>query len=179
MKVYKFTIKFEQDGIWSEREADIDGFLIRENDKDDIVKGYVKILYPTQYDSVRYIIGLLRGDGALAFMQMSNDSALSTICYVFPDTKKNEGYWSDFKKHGGFFPVWPGSACSQGHATLCMEEVTGECISKIGEEISKIFEEKSSNVTSGHKSLMQDVNSLEDFLSAGMYFQMKLHCGKW
>ncbi len=179
MRVFKIAIKFEQDEKWSERKADTEGYLIQKDDDDGIVEGYVRVLYPTSYNSVRYIKGLLCSGTSLTFMQMCNNSHVSPICYVFPNINEQEGYWSNFNERVGFFPVYPSFPCSKGHATVCMEEVTGESLAKIEEETSEIFEENSHKATWVNECLMADVKSLTDFLDEGIIFQMKLHCGKW
>lgn len=177
MKVFKISIKFEQNGMWSERKADVEGYLIKPNDEDEIVEGYVKMMYPTYSEPVRYIKGLYSND-SLIYMQMCNDSFLSPVCYCFPKGKE-KGFWSAFDYTFGFFPVYPGMACSQGHATVILEEITDASMEKIAQETSKIFTEKSSKATSMNRDIMADVKSLTDFLDDGIIFQMGLHCGKW
>lgn len=176
MKLFKISIKFEQNGKWSERQADTEGYLVKKNENDDIVEGYVKALYHTSYDSVRYIKGL-HFNNSLVFIQMCNVSSVSPICYSFPDVK-NEGFWSGFNENG-FFPMVPATKCSDGHATIQIEEVEDETKDKIVEETSKIFEKEASDPTWINQCLMEDFKSLKDFLNEQCVFQMKLHCGKW
>lgn len=177
MKVFETSIKFEQYGKWSEREADTKGYLIKRNDDDDIVEGYVEMQYPTNYDSVRFIKGLY-SKKSLVFMQMSNENRLSPICYCFPNVKE-EGYWSDFSTKLGFFPIWNGTPCSQGHATISIKEITDASVKDVEEKTTAIFAEKVKNATSMNRDLMADAKSLTDFLDSAMIFQMKIHCGKW
>lgn len=177
MKLFKISIKFEQNGKWSERQADTEGYLVKEDDNDDIVEGYVKALYPTSYDSVRYIKGLYL-DNSLVFIQMINNNTMSPICYSFPDVK-HEGFWSGFDEKVGFFPMVPATKCSDGHATIQIEEVKDETKDKIVEETSKIFEKEASKPTWINHCMMNDCKSLTDFLDEQCVFQMKLHCGKW
>lgn len=177
MKVFKISTKFEQYGKWSQRETDVEGYLIKPNDKDEIVEGYVKMMYPTHSEPVRYIKGLYSND-SLIYMQMCNDSYMSPVCYCFPNIKE-DGFWSAFEYRLGFFPVYPGMACSQGHATVILEEITDASIEKIAQETSKIFTEKSREATRMNRDIMADVKSLTDFLDDSIILQMKLHCGKW
>ena len=177
MRLFKFSCKFEQDGRWSDRKADTEGYFIKRNDDDDAVEGYVKMLYPTCSDSVRYIKGLYSGS-SLIFMQLSNDFILSPICYCFPDVKK-EGYWSDYVGRCGFFPVIPSYPCSRGHATVIIEEITDGTLTEIEMEVSATFEENSRKASWSNQWLLRDFRALADFLDSGIIFQMKLHCGKW
>lgn len=178
MKVFKISTKFEQNGEWSERKADVEGYLIQPNDEDDIVEGYVKMMYPTHSEQVRYIKGLYSND-SLIYMQLCNNSSMSPVCYCFPNINEKNGFWSAFNYRYSFFPVYPDMACSQGHATLIFEEITDSSIEKIAQETSKIFTEKSGEAISMNSDLMSDVKSLTDFLDDSIIFQMKLHCGKW
>ena len=177
MKVFKISTKFEQNSKWSDRKADVEGFLIKPNDDEEIVEGYVNMMYPTHSEPVRYIKGLL-SDDSLIYMQMCNDSFMSPVCYCFPKGKE-KGFWSAFDYRFGFFPVYPGMPCSHGHATVVLEEITDASKENIAQEVSKIFTEKSSNATSMNRDIMSDVKSLTDFLDDGIIFQMGLHCGKW
>lgn len=177
MKVFKISTKFEQNGKWSDRETDVEGYLIKPIDEDEIVEGYVKMMYPTHSEPIRYIKGLYSND-SLIYMQMCNDSSMSPVCYCFPNVKEN-GFYSSFDYRSGFFPVYPGMPCSQGHATVILEEITDASIEKIAQETSKILTEMSRKATSMNRDLMADVKSLTDFLDDGIIFQMKLHCGKW
>lgn len=178
MRLFKISTRFEQDGKWSDRKADAEGYLIKRDDEDDAVEGYVKMLYPTCYSPVRYIKGLYSKDGALVFLQMCNTYFLSPICYSFPDVNK-EGYWSEHNERLGFFPVYPSMPCSRGHATVKIEEVFGENLNELAKETSAIFEENLCNASGENERLVQDFRALTDFLDTGMVFQMKLHCGKW
>ncbi len=178
MKVFKIAIKFEQNGKWSEREVDTEGYLVKKSEEDDAVEGYIKAIYPTKYDSLRYIKGLYLKDTTLTFMQMGNDYSLSPICYVFPNIKE-QGYWSHFSEKVGFFPILPGYPCANGHATICIEEIRDASCSEIAKETLAIFEEKSLKPTWVNKCLMEDYKSLTDFTNDGIIFQMNLHCGKW
>lgn len=178
MKVFEISVKFEQNEEWSNRKADTKGYLVKREDEDDLVEGYVEVLYPSLTDTTRYIKGLYSKEGALVFVQMSNDSFLSPICYCFPDIKK-EGYWSAYDTQLGFFPVCTDMACSEGHAIICINEITGVDIDTIQQNTSAIFEENSNNAIWVNKCLMQDLNSLTDFLDEGTISQMMLHCGKW
>ncbi len=177
MQVFKISSKFEQDGNWSDRKADAEGYLVKRNDKDDVIEGYVEMMYPTNSDSIRYIKGLYSNE-SLVFMQMCNDSSLSPICYCFPEVNK-QGFWSDFNYRLGFFPFFPSYACSKGHAIVCLEEITDASNKEIEQKVSSIFAEKSCEATKMNRDLMSDVRSLMDFLDQNLIFQMKLHCGKW
>ena len=183
MRVFEIAVKFEQDGKWSKREVDTEGYLIQKYDEYNIIEGYVKVLYPTRYDSVRFIKGLLCESGSgvtsLVFMQMCNEFTMSPLCYVFPDVEKQTGYWSDFNMNFGFFPVQPHLACSQGHAKIWFKEVTGKNLVEIAKETSAIFEENARDAIFWNECLMKDVRSLTDFLDSGIILQMKLHCGRW
>ncbi len=176
MKLFKINIKFEQDGKWSDRTEDIKGYLIKESDEDDTVVGFIQVLYPTKNDPIRYVKGLYNPNTSLIFLQMTNESSLSPICYCFPELTQ-EGYWSGFNRNLGFFPAISGYCCSDGHATLCIEEVTAD--PKIVQKTSTIFAENSSNATWANQCLMNDYKSLTDFFEQDILSQIKLHCGKW
>lgn len=177
MKVFKISIKFEENGKWSDREVDTEGYLVKKNDDYDMVEGYVKALYPTSSDPIRYIKGLYT-NGSLVFMQLCNDSSLSPVCYCFPNINE-QGFWSDFNYRLGFFPVYPSYPCSKGHATVCIDKIADDNLSEIEQKTSAMFAEKSSKATSMNRDLMSDAQSLTDFLDNGIVFQMNLHCGKW
>ena len=177
MKVFKISTKFEQEGRWSDREADLEGYLIKQNDEDDIVEGYVNVLYPTCGEKVRYIKGLHLSDGSLIYMQLVKDD-IQPICYCFPKNEE-KGFWSGFSRRAGFFPIYPGFPCAQGHATMVLEEITDESKDNIAQQVSDKFSEMLSNTYQGNLQLMSDVKSLTDFLAEDWVFQMRLHCGKW
>ena len=178
MKVFKISVKFEQNGKWSNREADTEGYLVKSSDTDDTIIGYVKALYPTNYDSVRFIKGLYSKEGSLVFIQMSNNSVLSPICYCFSDVKK-EGFWSEYGRSFGFFPVYPGVACSAGRAKVSLGEITDANQNEKEQKTTAIFEANSSKAIWVNQCLMKDYRALTDFLDSGNIFQMQLHCGKW
>lgn len=176
MPLFRISIKFEQNGKWSNRDADLEGYLYKESESDDTVKGYVDVLYPTQSEPIRYIQGLYASDNSLIFIQMVNDEYLSPVCYCFPSTEQH-GYWSSYSTSLGFFPVSPGAPCSLGRAKLRIEEVTGH--PELEQETLATFEKHASEATFANRCLMEDCNNLVDFLEPGLFFQMKLHCGKW
>lgn len=177
MKVFKIAVKFEQDCKWSDREADTEGYLVQENEQDESVYGYVKTLYPSHFSSTRYILGIKTGK-SLAFIQMSNDSHLSPICYAFLDTSKN-GYWSDYCIQYGFFPVVTGKKCSNGHATISIQEITGEGLESIYKKTNGIFCTESKYAGLINSCIMSDYKSVKDFLDEFFFLHMKMHCGKW
>ena len=177
MKVFKISVKFEQDKQWSQREADVEGYLIQQNHEDEVVEGYVKILYPTATETVRYIKGLYFND-SLIYMQLCNNPSLSPVCYCFPNIKEN-GFWSAFDRKLGFFPCCQGVVCSLGHATIVFEEIADARMEEIAKETAKIFKEKTTGAISISQDLMSEVESLRDFLDENLIFQMNLHCGEW
>lgn len=175
MQLLKFSIKFEENGKWSEREADLEGYLVKKNELDDTVEGYVKALYSTNYP-IRYVKGLYCPDSSLVFMQLTNAESLSPICYCFPNISEN-GYWSPFNRNFGFFPIAPGEPCSLGHASIRLDEVTSS--PEIEQEASSIFAENAHKANWVNHCLMGDYKSIADFLGENWIFQMQLHCGKW
>jgi len=178
MKVFRVSIKFEQNGRWSDREADSEGYIVKPSDDDNQIEGYVKMLYPTNSDPVRYIKGLY-SNGSIVFMQLCNDSDLSPICYCFPYIEE-QGFWSDFHETFGFFPLGCSPfGCARGHATVSLEEITDETSKDIEQETLAIFEEKSRKANKMNCDLMEGVRSLTDFLDECYVFKMKIHCGKW
>ena len=121
MQVFKITGKFEQNGKWSSREADFIGYFVK-RDGDDVIEGYVEEQTGTPYDPVRYITGLYINANQLVFMKMSKDSFLKPLCYVFPNISE-QGFWSDFKTHGGFFydRFYMLHGFCNGHATVRLQ----------------------------------------------------------
>lgn len=189
MKVFKISIKFEQNERWSDRNADAEGYLIQSNGNDaEDVEGYVKVLYSTSSNPIRFIKGLYLSDNSLVFMQMSDEPSLSPICYCFP-TVQEEGYWSSFGVTG-FFPVIRGRACSKGHARVELLDITGgitnEELSKINQETAIIQKNsiafsKKGLVDSRYTNwmLVPDITFLKTFLKDESIFNMKFHRGKW
>lgn len=178
MELFKVKYNFEQDGKWSGREADLEGYLVKKSEDDDTVEGYATVLYPTFGIRTRYIKGLYKENGSLIFAQVCKDGSYAPICYYFP-TGEEYGYWSAYNNNrGSFFPVFPGWPCSMGRATLQMQEVTD---ASEAERASKaIFDNtlRSSPNWETH-CVMSEYRDLKDLMSEGMLFQMKLHCGKW
>lgn len=176
MQLFRISIKFEQDGKWSNRDADLEGYLVKKSDSDDTVEGYTTMLYPTNYNPVRYIKGLyVPNDNSLIFVQMSNE-CLDPICYCFPTTDQ-QGYWCPYSTSVGFFPVTPGTPCSLGHATIRIEEVVGR--PELVQETLATFKRNAEDASFTNQCLMQDCQNLYDFLEPCLLFQIKLHCGKW
>lgn len=103
--------KFEQNGCWSDLNADFSGFVVR--NKNNIIKGYTLEKCPTPYDKMRFLCGVYEED-RLAFAKLITERALKPLCYVFPDVHK-QGYWNGFvPMEGEFFP----QHTFQGHATI-------------------------------------------------------------
>lgn len=176
MQLFRISIKFEQDGKWSNRDADLEGYLVKKSEAYDTVEGYVNVLYPTYSEPVRYIKGLYASDDSLIFVQMVNDDHLTPICYCFPATDQ-QGYWSSYNTAVGFFPVSPGTPCSLGRATLRIEEVTEQ--SELMKKTLATFGRKSLEANFINQCMLEDYRNLADVLEPGVVFQMKLHCGKW
>lgn len=170
-QLFKISVKFEEDGKWSEREADNEGFLLQD---DGDVTGYVKAKYST-ISPVRYIKGLyLSEKKSLVFLQLMN-RPFAPICYCFPNVEK-DGFWSGYNSKLGFFPFYPGLACSQGHAKINMIEIQN---SEFAEETKAIYDANVSDARLGNQYLMREAPQLTDFLKENIVLQMKLHCGKW
>lgn len=177
MKLFKIAVKFEQDCKWSDREADTEGYLVQEDDEEGSVYGYVNTLYPTQFNSTKFICGIKSGK-SLSFIQMNKEPCLSPICYAFLDTSK-EGFWSNYSFSLGFFPVEPGEKCSNGHARITIQEVTGEGLEDAFKKTNEIFERLSQKPSFINSCMMVDYLSVKDFLDESTFLQMELHCGKW
>lgn len=176
MKLFKISTKIEKNNKWIEQNADVEGYLLQPNDDDELVEGYVKMVSPTTSDPIRYIRGLL-SSSSLIYMQLCNDFYILPVFYCFPKGKE-KGYWSPFDYIFGVFPIRPGIPCSQGHATLILEEITDASKEKIAEETHKIFVDKS-NEPNLNDELLSEVRSLSYFLDDKIISQMELHCGKW
>lgn len=175
MKIFQISVKFEQNGRWSEQESDCLGYLVQKRVDSQIVEGYVEVKYPTASDKIRFIKGLYVGD-SLVFIQLSTDSWMAPICYCFPDVRE-QGFWSSYDTMFGFFSGCPGSPYADGHAKVTVTEVTGENRNELGKKATEVFKQKASN--SRFYSLLEDVHSLKNFLDPEALFQMQLHCGKW
>lgn len=120
MELFQIDGKFEQNGHWSNLDADFSGFLVRE--PGNIVRGYTLEKFPTPYDRMRFICGIYE-DNRLVFVKMVNERALSPLCYVFPNVEQ-QGYWdSFFPLEGGFFPLHK----YQGHATVQIVPTVDNC----------------------------------------------------
>lgn len=177
MKLFKIAVKFEQDCKWSDREADTEGYLVQEDDEEGSVYGYVNTLYPTQFNSTKFICGIKSGK-SLSFIQMNKEPRLSPICYAFLDTSK-EGFWSDYSAKYGFFPVVSGNKCSNGHAKITIQEVTGEGLEDAFQKTKEVFGKASQRPSFINSCMMVDYLSVKDFLDESTFLQMELHCGKW
>ncbi len=176
MQVFKISVKFEENGEWSNRESDSEGYLVKKYDN-DIVLGYVNPTYRTKCNE-RFISGLYINEKKLVFLQMVNVSSLSPICYCFPDVKL-EGYWSGYDVPLGFFPVYPGHACSQGHAKINISEIQGDEAEKIAEETEKVYKKNVEETSLGNRYIISKTADLIDFLEKDMVLQMQLHCERW
>ncbi len=176
MQLFKVSIKFEQKGKWSERETDLEGYLVKSSETEDTVQGYVSLAYPNLYGHLRYVKGLYTPYGSLIFMQMSNAFSITPVCYCFPNPGE-QGYWCEYTNEFGFFPILSGHACSLGHATLQMEELTAQ--EEILQETLAFFKTNASDATSVNCDLMKDTPYLTDFLKPDIVSQIELHCGKW
>lgn len=177
MKLFKIAVKFEQDCKWSDREADTEGYLVQEDDEDESVYGYVKALYPSQFSSTKFICGIKTGK-SLSFIQMNKEPRLSPICYAFLDTSE-DGFWSDYSAKYGFFPVVSGNKCSNGHAKITIQEVTGEGLEDAFQKTKEVFGKASQRPSFINSCMMVDYLSVKDFLDESTFLQMELHCGKW
>ena len=51
MQVFKISGKFEQNGAWSNRDADFVGYFIKRQG-DDVIEGYMEEQFPTPFDPI-------------------------------------------------------------------------------------------------------------------------------
>lgn len=159
MQVFKISGKFEQNGAWSNRDADFVGYFIKRQG-DDVIEGYMEEQFPTPFDPIRYIKGLYINGCQLAFLKMCNDRGLQPLVYDFPNLNE-QGFWSGFSYHGGFFA----NGSYEGHATVQLQEITDEDEKmELAREISAVFKEKTARANQMNRDLMGDVKSLVDFL---------------
>lgn len=177
MGVFRLTIKVEEDTKWSKRDYDLEGYFIKKRDDNHSIEGYVKYLSQPGSSLVWFIKGFYE-KSSIVFLQMCNSYAVSPLCYCFPNIKEN-GFWSDFNYMLGFFPVYVSRPCAKGHCKISIEEITGDEKEKIASETTSIFSSQAVNSISLNQDLMEDCNSIMDFLSPKALFQMHMHCGKW
>lgn len=98
MRVFRASVKFEENGQWSSREADTIGFFVKREEDSDVIEGYFEMQYNTAFNPIRYIKGLFIEEHKLVWAQMCNDF-LYPVCYVFHDIAER-GFWSGFDKNG-------------------------------------------------------------------------------
>lgn len=166
MQLFKISVKFEQNGQWSHRDADTIGYLVKRTEESDVIEGYVEVQYPTSSDVIRYIKGLYKVETKqLVFLQMVNDPSLHPLMYTFADIQK-EGFWDGYDFDTGYF--YKGKYV--GHARIEVTEITDEEEKKqLAEETISIFERKASDATSMNGQFMQQVSIFTDFLEAPYY----------
>lgn len=177
MKVFEIYVKFEEKSKWSDREFDAKGYFVQKNEEDDLVQGYLTLMYPIEHEKVRYITGSYSNE-SFVFLQLCNITFSSPICYCFPSVNK-EGYWSYFNWHNGFFSTFNTfMGCSNGHAKVVINEITNKDAEKIAEKALKIFEENSIDATKINVELLKKVKFLKVFLNPSYILNMEMNCGK-
>ena len=93
MRVYEFSVKFEQYGRFSDAEQDFKGFFICENGT-SVFTGVSREQYSTPYDKLRFVKGIYRRErGQLFFVKVLNLEVLNPLCYVFQNVEK-AGFWA-------------------------------------------------------------------------------------
>lgn len=161
-RVFRASVKFEENGQWSSREADTIGFFVKREEDSNVIEGYFEMQYNTAFNPIRYIKGLFIEERKLVWMQMCNDF-LYPVCYVFHDITER-GFWSGFNKNGGFFP----QGNFNGHAMITLKEITDETEKKgMEKEIMYIFEknrDKDGPMRLPNSGLLQETQVLMDFL---------------
>lgn len=162
MRVFLVSVKFEENGQWSSRDADTIGFFVKREEDSDVIEGYLEMQYNTAFNPIRYIKGLFIEERKLVWMQMCNDF-LYPVCYVFHDIVER-GFWSGFDKNGGFFP----QGNFNGHATITLKEITDEAEKEnMKQEIMRIFVAncyKEGPMRLPNSGLLQETQVLMDFL---------------
>lgn len=163
MRVFKASVKFEENGKWSSREADTIGFFVKREENSDVIEGYFKMQYDTAFSTIRYIKGLFIEERKLVWMQMCNDTFLYPVCYVFHDIAER-GFWSGFDLEEGFFP----QGSFNGHATVILEEITNEADKEDMEQRTMMmfedYRDEDGPMRWPNSTLSQDVEQLKDFL---------------
>lgn len=180
MKVFKVHIELER------KMFKLEGYLVKENDIDnvvDVVDGYMKVVFLNSKDEIlnylsgglcsgklSYIRGLCSGK-SLVLVEEFNDSNMLPNCYCFIDVNKPGFYATETP--GGFFPVCMPMKCSDGHATIRLEEITvnKEIVAQRVFKIVKEYEKSS--------IYFRDPYILDNFLEPEYAFHMESHCGKW
>lgn len=167
-RVFKISGKFQQYGIWSDREADFIGWFVKK-DGTDVIEGYLEEQYYTPYDKVRYIKGLYdESKKQLAFIKLCNSLRLQPLAYAFPDLDE-QGFWGGYDFFDGFFP----SGKYEGQATVQLEEIHDENQrQKLAQKVMATFEEKSGEAHKLNYALLELAEQLlVEFLNENFKWQ--------
>lgn len=154
MELFQIDGKFEQNRRWTDLDADFSGFVVR--DHNNIIRGYTLEKVPTSYDKMRFIHGIYE-DNRLVFVKLVNESALSPLCYVFPDINK-KGYWDGFSAMcGGFFSF----NTYQGHATIKITPTQDSA--DIVQQTTQRFDEFRAHTFGLNRGIMDTIRTFRDF----------------
>ena len=169
MDLFKISGKFELNGKWSHKDFDFTGYFFKE--KSNVIKGYVKEANHTPGVKMRYINGIfIEDENQLVFVKMCNHSYVSPQAYVFIDISRGSGYWDSYSRFGGFFVA----NNYQGEAQIKIEKVIDdENYNNLNRTID-IFSEMASNPSPINKELMDEIDSLKDFVVESGHFSMNV-----
>ncbi len=177
MQLFTIEIKREPNESLNLKKEELVGYLVKKNDEDDTVEGFMRILYQNGMKPLyRYVKGIYVNSTSLVLLEMANVPKFYPICYCFPNITE-EGYWSSLNRGLGFFPVIQNHPCSNGRATLCLKQVEAKPI--LVQQTSEFFIKNSSDAIWINKCVMDNYKSLTDFLGEPILSQIKLHCGEW
>lgn len=154
-KIYKISGKFQKEGKWSELPEDFRGVFAVDEDT-QVLKGYMEEKYKSQYDSIRFVCGIMDGM-RLGYFKLSNDWRLAPLVYVFKDYHEN-GMW------GGVRPL-TGDVLIQGEAKVTLKEVT-KGVQKQEKEIKEMYSLMRGGFMSFNKSVEEFFPDLRHWLES-------------
>jgi hypothetical protein len=155
-KLFKLSVRFEQNGHWSDLKEDFIAYLLLDTETHMFI-GYTEEKYKSFYDLERYVAGLLleaESVTKLVFFKLVNNQNLKPIMYTFLDISQ-EGTWSAYRMQNGFdYP--------DGKTTITLEELemTMELKTKVSVTYAKVLESE----IPWNIQLLQQVGNLIDFL---------------
>ncbi len=163
MHLFKILGRYEQNGKWSNREADFTGYFVKRKNTSVIIEGYIEKKVPIINEKVKYIKGIYMQDSKmLVFVEMSNNALIMPVVYVFKNIKK-QGYWDVWSPYRGVFKRGE----NMGHAKIKIEEVVAW--PHITKKVINIYEENVCDATFLNRKFMEQTYELIDLFEYPFY----------
>lgn len=163
MHLFKISGKYEQNGKWSDREADFTGYFVKRKNTSVVIEGYIEKKVVTVKEKIRYIKGIyLKDSKMLVFVEMCNNTLLMPVVYVFKNIEKL-GYWDVWSPYDGVFK----RGDNMGHAKVIIKELIAK--PHIRRKVINIYERNVCNATFLNRKFMEQTYELIDLLDSPFY----------